>query len=451
LNRESIYWYFVLLTFIYILYKNRKNSIKVLIVLCFYSGLAAFFGKGIENSYKVGLVLFSIYVLLKYHGLSGLNKKGGLLLLVFVLFSVSFLYSTYINGDYFKLIFSQYGKYVTPICLFFVFNSVLIKDPRAFISLRDLFFTLLTTQILLSAVKIFTIGVVESTVGSLSFTGGGVAAEVPVLGFILLWLQKRGEFKRKDWIYTFLLLLIGVASVKRAIWFIMPVIVFLFMYYVNRKLKIGKVWYFLPIVPFIFYLGVRLNPSLNREGRVGGSFDLQFAIDYVQSYNFGKTKETSDIQLGQGRGGATFLLFEKAFNSKSLSFNDFWGSGLQQIYTTNYEQFDNEKYGVNSKGAVTGVFQTYIVSGFIGVIFTILLIFSILYMIKEPRIRTTIAILMFWDYLFYSGLILRMQSLLILLFFIITYANLQFEERLNKDFTTIDPGKKKGIFKPQQA
>lgn len=437
------------MTFIYILLKNNENPIKVLIILCFYSGLAAFFGKGIENSYKVLLVLFSIFVLLKYNGLSGLGKREGLLLLGFLFFSISFLFSTYINGDYFKLIFSQYGKYVTPICLFFVFNSVLIKDPRAFINLRDLFFSLLTMQILLTIIKILIIGINENTVGSLAFTGGGVATVVPVLGFILLWLKKRGEFGRKDWIYTFLLLLIAFASEKRAIWFIMPVFIFLFMYYVTKKVKISKLLYFLPIVPFIFYLGVRLNPSLNKENRIGGSFDLQFTLDYVQSYNFGKTEETSEVQLGQGRGGATFLLFDRAFGSQPLSFNDLWGYGLQQIYTTNYEQFDNEKYGVNGKGAVTGVFQTYIVSGFIGVIFTILLIFSILNLIKEPRIRITIAILMFWDYLFYSGLILRIQSLLILLFFIIIYANLQFEERLNKDISIQNPGKKVGIFKPQ--
>jgi len=40
----------------------------------------------------------------------------------------------------FKLVFSQYGKYVTPVCLFFIFNQMQIKNPGAFVNLKDLFF-----------------------------------------------------------------------------------------------------------------------------------------------------------------------------------------------------------------------------------------------------------------------------------------------------------------------
>jgi hypothetical protein len=252
---------------------------------------------------------------------------------------------------------------------------------------------------------------------------------VPVLGFILLWLDKRGDINRKDWRYVFLLLFIGFASLKRAIWFIMPAIIFLFMYYVPKKLKASNLWYVLLLAPLVFYVGVRLSPTLNKEGKLGGTFDLKYVMNYAQRYNFGKTSETSDIQLGTGRGGATLLLLHKLFNSQSLSLKDYWGSGLQEIYTTNYEQFNDEKYGVNSKGAVTGVFQSYISSGFVGVFVTILLIISILGLITEPRIRITLAILMFWDYFLYSSLILRTQVLFILFFFIVIYSNQQFKSR----------------------
>jgi len=105
---------------------------------------------------------------------------------------------------------------------------------------------------------------------------------------------------------------------------------------------------------------------------------------------------------------------------------DYWGTGLQEVYTTDYEHFEDNKYGVNSKGAVTGVFQSYISSGYVGILISILLIISVCYLINEPRIRYVIALLMFWDYFFYIGLILRSQALFILLFFIIFYSNLQF-------------------------
>jgi hypothetical protein len=160
-------------------------------------------------------------------------------------------------------------------------------------------------------------------------------------------------------------------------------------------------------------------------------------LDYTQKYSFGKTSETSNFQLGAGRGGATLLLWGKLINSQPFTFNDFWGFGLREIYTTDYDQFDNEKFGVNGKGSVTGIFQSYIFSGYIGVFLTILFIISILGLIKEPRIRITIALLMFWDYLFYSGLILRSQALFIMLFFIIIYSNFQFEQKLYQKYSNI--------------
>jgi len=451
MGRVSLYYFVVLLTFLYITYKNRESSLKVFIILCFYSGLASFYGKAIENPYKIIVVILSIYFLLKRNSLSGLTRRERLFFLTFILFSISFLYSAIINGDYFNLVFSQYGKYVTPVCLFFVFNRVLLKNPGTFINLKDLFFSLLTIQILLSVAKIPTIGLQETIVGSIAYLGGGQATMVPVLGFILVWLHKQGDINRKDWIYIFLLLFIGFASLKRAIWFIMPVIIFLFLYYIPRKLKVSQLIYFLPLIPLVFYVGVRLSPTLNKEGKLWGTFDLQYSWDYVQKYNFGKTSKTSDIQLGTGRGGATLLLWKKLFNSEPFSGNDYWGTGLREVYTTDYEQFNDDKYGVNSKGSVTGVFQSYISSGFVGVMVTILLIISVLGLIKEPRIRITLALLMFWDYLFYSGLILRTQSLFILLFFIILYSNQQFEQRIYRKYSNLKSNAKNRGLQAQPA
>jgi hypothetical protein len=451
MGRVSLYYFIVLLTFLYIILKNRSSSLKVLIILCFYSGLAAFYGKTIENPFKIIVVILSIYILLKYNGLYGLNRGQNFLLIIFVLFSVSFLYSAIVNGDYFNLTFSQYGKYVTPICFLFVFQRLITKSPERILSLNKLFFNLLTIQIILSIVKIPTIGLQETVVGSMAYLGGGQAAMVPVLGFILVWLHKQGNINRKDWIYIALLLFIGFASLKRAIWFIMPVTIFLFLYYVPRKLKISHLIYFLPLIPLVFYVGVRLSPTLNKEGKIWGTFDLQYSLDYVQKYSFGKTSNTSDIQLGTGRGGATLLLWKKLFNSQPLSGNDYWGTGLREVYTTDYEQFNDSKYGTNSKGSVTGVFQSYISSGYIGVMVTILLIISIIGLIKEPRIRITIMLLMFWDYFFYSSLILKTQALLILFFFVIIYSNLQYEQKLYRKYLNRKPDDKNRNLQPRSV
>lgn len=429
MSKVLIYWIFVLLTFLYILRKNYKSPLRILIILCFYSGLASFLGKAIENPYKILLVLLSLYILNKNNGFSHLNSKYRFLLFVFIIFSFSFLYSSFINGDYFNLAFSQYGKIFTPVCILLVFNKVIQKKPEAADSLKTFLFSLLNIQILLTVAKIFTIGLQESTVGSIAYIGGGPATIIPILGFILVWLNKRGNLKREDWIYTILLLLIGIVSFKRAILFIMPVIILLFMYYVQKRLKIKHMLYVVPLLPLIFYAGVRLNPTLNKEKKIGGSFDLNYVLEYTQNYSFGKTSESPEIQLGQGRGGATFLIWTKLFDNQTLTFNDFWGIGLKEVYTTDYEEFENKGYGVNSKGSASGIFQSYLTTGYVGVVITILFLISILSLIKEQRIKVTLGLLLFWDFLFYSGLIIRTQGLFILLFFIIIYSNKIFEEK----------------------
>jgi nitrate reductase NapE component len=449
MRKESIYWFIVLITFFYIILKNKNSSLKILIILCFYSGLAASFGKEIENPYKIVLILLSVYLLSNNNGLSGLSKREKLLLFAFILFSISFLFSVTVNGGYFKLVFSQYSKYVTPIFAYYIFKQILIKSPNTFINLNKLFFSLLTIQILLSVVKILTLGLQESVVGSLSYVGGGLATPLPVFGFILVWMHKQGVITKKDWLYISSLLLIGFASYKRAIWFIMPSVIFMFMYFVPKKISFTRLLYYLPLIPLIFYAGVRLNPSLNKEGKIGGSFDLQYTLNYAQIYSFGKTSEINEVQPRQGRGGAAFLLWDKLFNTKSLSFNDYWGFGLEEIYTVDYEKFDIDKFGISNKGAASGLFQSYIVGGYIGIFVTILLMISVLGLIKEPRIRLTIALLLFWDYFFYSGLILRTQALFILLFFIIIYSNLQFEQRLYRKYSSLRSHNKDSRLQPQ--
>jgi hypothetical protein len=425
MGKEKLYYLFVLITLIYLIWRNRQNGLAILIIFCFYQGLAAFHGKIIQNPYKILIVIISVHLLIKYKAISNLNKKEKIFILVFTIFSSYFLFSSILNKDSFNLCFSQYSKYFTSFCLYFLLNHFIKKSPEDIHYYKNVFFSLLNAQILLSFIKWYIFGIQEWIVGSILYEGGGPASILPVLGFILIWLNKQGELKTKDWIYVILLLIIGLASLKRAIWFIMPLFVFLFLYYVPKKVNIKKIIYLAPLIPLIFYLGVRLNPTLNKEHIMGGSFDLKYLSDYVMYYNFGKTEDTKTIQLGKGRGGATLLIWDKLLQNKSLSFNDFFGYGLAKYYASNYEQFQKYDFGLNHKGAATGVVQTYISFGFIGIIITILLIISILKLIYHQRTSITIGIFLFYDYLFYSGFLIRIEALAVLLYFIIIYSNLQ--------------------------
>lgn len=412
------FYIFVIISFLFMVYKYRNDSVFILVILCFYSGLAAYLGKNVENPYKILLVILSIYLLLKYKVFHHTSKKVKLTIFSFILFSSSFFISAFLNKDYIYLTFSQYGKYIVPFILFLIFVKYGKYTPAKLIKLQQLLFTLMIIQVLLSVIKLLIIGVQESIVGTISFIGGGVATTLPILGFIILWLMRNEKLSKKDWLFVVLLLSIGFVSNKRAIWFAAPTMIFLFMIYIPGKLTLRRIPVFLGLALLIFYIGVRLNPTLNKENKFWGDFDLDYVITYTQEYTFGIN---TGIEHGVGRGGTALLFYNNLIKGGTFSLNNFFGFGLDKIYTKDYSEFDQFDFGISSKGAATGIFQSYITAGFIGIFATLLYAISLLLCINNNKIKYVMIGFFLWDYILYSGLILRVQALTILVLFIIVY------------------------------
>ena len=151
-----------------------------------------------------------------------------------------------------------------------------------------------------------------------------------------------------------------------------------------------------------------------------GSFDYNYAVNYAMKYSFGE-ENANPNELGNGRGGATLLLYNNLSKENILEINQLLGYGVDEVYTKDYEQFDKEKYGVDSKGAVNGVFQDYISLGYIGIFAFLFYAFSILFLIKNLRIRLVLIGFFCWEYFFYTGVIFKIHSISILFFYCIIY------------------------------
>jgi hypothetical protein len=268
----------------------------------------------------------------------------------------------------------------------------------------------------------------ESIVGSIGYSGGAMSTTFPLLGFMYLWVIRNGNFTKKDWYIVLGLLFIGFAGYKRAIWFIMPVLIAVFMFYVRQKKIPNRILFFsIFMIPFVFYFGIRLNPTLNKEQKVWGSFDLDYTINYTREYSFGKTNadsRTEDEKIAFGRGGATISLINKISNFE-LDEKDWIGYGLNTMYVegANNDQLFSERFKLNGIGAATGFFQNYVVSGFIGVFATLLFFISIVFQTKNKRMRYVLLGFVLWEYFFYTGVLFRETSLAFLLIYIILYSN----------------------------
>ena len=419
MRSAELFYGVMLLSFVYSILKFRKSVFYIFIILLFYDGMFAYAGVEIWNIYKILLPLFAFYCFIK-HGvpfrISGIEK---LIILSFLLFSISFLFSSYLNGDYFNITFSQYSKYLNLLLTFFILKKIEVNSD-SFEKVERLIFSLLIIQIILTVIKFYVWGLRESVVGSINFTGGATATVLPVLGFIFIWLKRRGNLKNKDWLFVILLMFIGFVSLKRAVWFIMPVVIFLFSFYVSKRV-IPKIFLLaIPLIPLIFYFGVRLNPTLNKEGKTWGSYDLDFVINYTKDYTFGIEKGRQ--KKGYGRGGATILLVDNLVN-KNLDNNALFGYGLTKMYTTDYEQFNDLNLGISMKGSAAGIFQSYVTDGYIGLFSTLLFSISLLMYVKDRRMRIALMIIFFWEYLFYTGIILRSQALSFLFIYIIVFSD----------------------------
>jgi hypothetical protein len=102
------------------------------------------------------------------------------------------------------------------------------------------------------------------------------------------------------------------------------------------------------------------------------------------------------------------------------------------MYVTTSAEFDGEKYGLNTKGSATGIIQTYISGGVSSIITTLVLAMSVIFYIKNKRIRLALSLVFLWEYLFYTGIIMRTPALSFLLVFSIVYVNYQSEKTVLK-------------------
>lgn len=437
---------FVAGTMVYLLQKYRHDLLAVCLIFLCYPSIFIFLGKNIENTYKVSMLLFVCLVFLQRRAWRRYRLRDAWFIAAFVLFSIQFFMAVFLySNNTFTIIFSQYARYVETLLLFFLLRDVFVRGQQD--NILRLFYDIFLMQILISCFKwlIFR-RQIEGLVGSFSIIGGAMGTTIPLIGFILLWVYRRGKFSWKDWLYVLGLLIIGFTTGKRAIIFILPLVVAAFMIYVNGVKLNRYILLALIAAPFVFYLGVRLTPSLNPENKIWGSFDYDYAFNYAETYQFGKEgvegsmEQLQELQqvsyVGgnyvvddriktEGRGGATIGIIQLLFSGRKLTDADLYGIGFKNMYGIDYGTFQKLPLSIeiSHKGAATGVYQSYVTTGLLGAFCTILLCFIPFLYCKHRRMRLVLLAVVAWEYFFYTGMIFRVAVFMAVLIFAIFYVN----------------------------
>ena len=423
MSKESIYWIIVLITFVIFLIKFRKYPFLILILLFFFEGLFTYYGQYTWNIYKIFIPVFALLIVLQKKKEIKLTGKSKWLIYTFAIFSLFYVVSSLINRDYLLLFLNQYSRYLLPF-LSYLLIMAYSNQGWDFNSFNIFIKKILSIQIFLSFVNFLLMGIHENIVGSVSSNGGSAATTIPLLGIIFIWFKNKGTLKRNDWIYIFFLIFIGFVSAKRAIWILSPIFLMLLIYYIPHKKINRNIFIILPLLPLILYFGIRLSPSFNKEGKLWGSFDLNYFYNFSMQYTFG---DNSDDDVRVGRGGATFLTIESIFSKEKKI--TFFGNGLLNMYSfgddSRVENPDSPILisDINSITMATGLFQNYYTGGIIGVLSFLAFMSALFFTVKNKRIRNVLILAFLWEYLFYANNLIRTPASSFLLIYLIIYSN----------------------------
>ncbi len=442
---QAVAW----IAFLYLLHRYKQDKVAVLLVLMFFPGIFIFWGTAVNNIYKIGVLGYTFYCIIKQKAWKHTQAIDSIWTGAFVVFSVAFFLAVVQSaGNTITIVLSQFARYIETYCLYFLLKDVVFRQ-RKVRQYFQLFYFIFLVQIIMSIVKLllFQGRQIEGLVGTMSIQGGAMGTTIPIIGFIVLWFYKQGKLTRYDWLYVAGLLLIGYTTGKRAVWFILPCVIMAFLVYVqgirlNKYIVLG-----IFAIPIVFYFGARLTPTLNPEHKVWGSFDLEYMFDYAETYQFGEDglalNQTPSVQLSSvggklsttgpidadGRGGATIALIELLFSDYPLQKGDIWGIGFSNMYSTDYTTFAKLPLTIslNHKGSATGLFQSYVTMGYMGIFTTILFCFLPFFYIRHKQLRWVLLGIAAWEYFMYTGMVFRTPAFMAVFLLVLFYSNQQME------------------------
>lgn len=146
-------------------------------------------------------------------------------------------------------------------------------------------------QIPASFAKYALVGDTEMYIGTVSLKEGSVTTLVALFGACYSISRYLHEKNSKYIILFILFVIFSQIGGKRAVLVYLPIIMgTIYFYFVSIKrmnlIKIIKKSISVLLLSLVvLYSVIRLNPSFNKESKLGGSFDISYALDFIDYYN----------------------------------------------------------------------------------------------------------------------------------------------------------------------
>jgi hypothetical protein len=99
-----------------------------------------------------------------------------------------------------------------------------------------------------------------------------------------------------------------------------------------------------------------------------------------------------------------------------------FGEGINSILL-DYENFENERFGIDSKGSAGAALQNFIAYGFIGVILIFLFTISWIRLVSNYALSVILLFFLIWDYILFYNTTITINAMGISLIFIVELSN----------------------------
>lgn len=439
----TIYYIVSLLLMVVMMYRYRQNALALLILLITFTGVFDYFIPRGTQYMNIVKVILATYLFSQGRIVPTLRKYR-LLVIAFSVFSIYFIgVNLLYHYDGFLMVFSQYSKYYVTFLLLCLFLRIKDKQIGAMYYYNALLLEVLIIQAVMSVFRyvLFGFHFYEGMVGTFGgVNGGGTGTGAPLMALCWVALNTNMQFSKvSHWLFLVGLLMIGVATGKRAVIMLYPLLfLFLSVFVCHQRYNMRYVLMVVFMIPALLYVGVRLTPTLNPDGKVWGQFDLEYVIKYTQEYSGGETVENTAltnqiVYKYEGRLGAVQLLWDRITDVDHYDAITLFGEGVKKSYTSTqnrsaYNDF-GQQYGLNHKGDMTGIFLLFIAIGLVGVALFLWYMCSMVHVVSYKRFRWTVLALILFDFIFYNGTICRDSFIGMVLAFIVVYAQLQYSSK----------------------
>ena len=255
---------------------------------------------------------------------------------------------------------------------------------------KSIFSTLIflySLQLIAALIKYLTVGQMELYIGTISYSEGSLSTLIPLMS--ISYLYSKYLYSKKNYLLLLIVLFIlfGIIGGKRAILFIVPLLLisittlYAFKSRLPASILFRKSVATLGLAVVLIILSAKMIPTLNPEGKIFGSFDLEYVINFSQDYAFG----AKSTRLTRAEGLTYFAGYLLDKDIATIAFGE--GAGkLVESSISSQTAVDAIDYHYSLKyGGRLGVIYIFLQIGVLGLAFYAILWITMLHKIAHTN------------------------------------------------------------------